>query len=458
MSAKRAQPVGPEKQPLGPEEQTGAATSADSYLPAHGNGGYRVTHYDLALDYRPGVGRLSGRAVLTAVAEQTLATFSLDLSGLRVDRVLVDGRQAPRYTHRGGKLRIRAARAVQAGAAFTVEVRYVGTPKPVRSAHWGDLGWDQLADGSLVASQPIGAPSWFPCNDHPSNKATYRISVTTASAHTVVANGQLIDRRVGAGSTTWVYEQRAPTPTYLVTVQIGRYRLLETSRAPVPQRGAVPARLAARFEHDFGRQFGMFAEFGRLFGPYPFDEYTVVVTDEDLEVPVEAQGVSVFGANHVDGRRGFEHLVAHELAHQWFGNSLTVADWRHIWLNEGFANYAEWLWSENSGGAPAAAHAAAAAATLADLPQDLRLVDPGVRHMFDDRVYLRGALTLHALRTTITDPVFFGLLRDWTTTHRHGTVTTEDFTTLAQRHTAEPLADLFTAWLRETALPALPRG
>jgi aminopeptidase N len=437
-------------------EDTGAATSTDSYLPAHGNGGYRVTHYDLALDYRPGVGRLSGRAVLTAVAEQPLATFSLDLSGLRVDRVLVDGRPAPRYTHRGGKLRIRAARMVPAGTAFTVEVRYVGTPAPIRSGHWGEVGWDQLTDGALVASQPIGAPSWFPCNDHPSDKAGYRISVTTASAYTVVANGTLTSRRIGAGSTTWVYEQRAPTPTYLVTVQIGRYRLLDLSRAPVPQRGAVPARLATRFEHDFGRQFGMFAEFGRLFGPYPFDEYTVVVADEDLEVPVEAQGVSVFGANHLDGRRGSEHLVAHELAHQWFGNSLTVADWRHIWLNEGFANYAEWLWSEVSGGEPASVHAARSWAALAVLPQDLRLVDPGVRRMFDDRVYQRGALTLHALRTTIGDADFFGLLRDWTTTHRHGTVTTDDFTTLAGRHTSLPLDDLFTAWLRDATLPALP--
>jgi aminopeptidase N len=439
-------------------ETTGADTSTDTYLPAHGNGGYRVTHYDLALDYRPTAGRLSGRALLTAVAEQSLATFSLDLSGLRVERVLVDGRPAPRYTHRGGKLRIRAARAVAEGAAFTVEVRYVGTPTPVRSGHWGELGWDQLTHGALVASQPIGAPSWFPCNDHPSDKAAYRISVTTASALTVVANGTLTGRRVGAGSTTWVYEQRAPTPTYLATVQIGRYRLLETSRAPVPQHGAVPARLAARFEHDFGRQFGMFAEFGRLFGPYPFDEYSVVVTDEELEVPVEAQGVSVFGANHVDGARGCEHLVAHELAHQWFGNSLTVADWQHIWLNEGFANYAEWLWSEVSGGESASVHAARAWAEVAALPADLRLADPGVRRMFDDRVYLRGALTLHALRTTVGDAVFFTLLRDWTTTHRHATVTTEQFVTMAQRHSATPLTGLFDAWLHELPLPPLPRG
>ena len=98
----------------------------------------------------------------------------------------------------------------------------------------------------------------------------------------------------------------------------------------------------------------MIALFEGLFGPYPFDAYTVVVTDDDLEIPLEAQGLSVFGANHMDGRRGSERLVAHELAHQWFGNSLTVGLWRDIWLHEGFACYAEWLWSEASGGRTAA--------------------------------------------------------------------------------------------------------
>jgi aminopeptidase N len=425
---------------------------ADTYLPAHGNTGYRVTHYDLTLDYRPGAGRLAGRATIDAVAGQQLAGFNLDLIGLRVDRVLVNGSRPARYTHRGGKLRIRPAEPVAAGAEFVVEVRYSGTPQPVRTPHWGDLGWDRLADGALVASQPIGAPSWFPCNDHPADKASYRISVTTASPYTVIAGGTLESWRVGAGSTTWVYHQPAPTPTYLVTVQIGHYQVLDLP-GPVPQWAAVPARLTDDFGHDFGRQHAMLTEFGRLFGPYPFREYTVVVTDDDLDVPVEAQGVSVFGANHLDGRRSSEHLVAHELAHQWFGNSLTVGDWRHIWLNEGFANYAEWLWSEVSGGESAAAHATRSRAALAALPQDLVLADPGVARMFDDRVYQRGALTLHALRTRIGDEGFFGLLRAWTATHRHGTVTTEEFTALAQDHSGEPLGDLFTAWLRRPALP-----
>lgn len=307
-----------------------------------------------------------------------------------------------------------------------------------------------------MASQPTGAPSWFPCNDHPADKAAYRIAVTTQSRYAVVANGTLVERRAGANTTTWVYEQPAPMPSYLATVQIGRYRLFDLVGGPIPQRAAVPPRLLAAAGHDFGRQPEMMTAFECVFGPYPFDEYAVVVVDEELEVPVEAHGLSIFGANHVDGRRGSERLVAHELAHQWFGNSLTVADWRHIWLNEGFAKYAEWLWSELSGGEPARTHAARWWTVLAGQPRDLRLADPGVRRMFDDRVYQRGALTLHALRVAVGDGPFFTLVRDWTRTHRHGTVSTEQFTALAQRHTTRPLAGLFAEWLYEPALPPLP--
>ncbi|MFF2521368.1 M1 family metallopeptidase [Streptomyces liangshanensis] len=439
--------------------------AADSYLPTHGNTGYGVERYDLELTYRPSTGRLSGRATLSAVADPVLpggalTSFSLDLRPFRVDGVLVNGERVTRYTHRADKLRIRPTRPPAAGEPFTVEVRYTGIPRPVKTRDWGDLGWEQLEDGALVAGQPIGAPSWFPCNDRPTDKAAYRITVTAPSPYTVVANGTLESRTIGASTTTWVYDQPEPMSTYLATVQTGLYELVELAdpgTRPVPQWAAVPPRLQARFDHDFARQPRMMATFQDLFGPYPFGEYAVVLVDEELEVPVEAQTLSIFGANHVDGRRGCERLIAHELAHQWFGNSLSVGDWRHIWLNEGFAKYAEWLWSEVSGGVSAAVVAERTRARMARLPQDLRVADPGVRRMFDDQVYQRGALTLHALRTVLGDGGFFSLLREWTALHRHGTVTTEDFTALAQRHSAHPLDELFAAWLYSPRVPDLPR-
>jgi aminopeptidase N len=321
------------------------------------------------------------------------------------------------------------------------------------------VGFEELSDGALVAGQPNGAASWFPCDDHPSAKASFRIQISTESPYRAIANGALLSRRARAGMTTWTYELAEPTSTYLITLQIGMYETYRLAKNGVAMQAALPARLRRNFEHDFGRQSQMMKLFVKLFGPYPLATgYTVVVTDDNLEIPLEAQGISIFGANHCDGRRGSERLIAHELAHQWFGNSVTARHWRDIWLHEGFACYAEWLWSENSGGPSADEWARRHHRGLAGLPQDLLLSDPGARDMFDDRVYKRGALTLHMLRRRIGDESFFALLRDWTTRYRHSTAFTDDFTGLAANRAHESLRDLWDAWLYSTALPPLDAG
>ncbi|MFJ5552750.1 M1 family metallopeptidase [Streptomyces sp. NPDC093225] len=435
-----------------------AAVAADPYFPDNGDARYRVNRYELALEYRPGPNRLAGTARLSAIAGRApLPEFFLNLAEFKVGRVLVDGR-APHYVHRGGRLRIRPAKPLPAGAAFTVEVHWSGNPRPVRSP-WGGLGWEELTDGALVASQPVGAPSWYPCNDRPADKASYQISVNTPSPYTVVAGGRLLTRTTRASTTTWVYEQPAPTSSYLVGLSVGMYQTVllgDPGLGGVPQSAYVPTHLLPRFSRDFARQPAMMQLFERLFGPYPFGEYAVVVADEELDVPVEAQGMSQFGTNHVDGVRGSERLIAHELAHQWFGNSVTIADWRHIWLNEGFAKYAEWLWSEATGGRTAHAHAAAAHRLLSALPQDLRLADPGRKLMFDDRLYQRGGLSVHAVRCALGDDAFFPMLRDWATVNRHGVVTTAAFAAHVARYATAPVDDLLEAWLQFPALPPLP--
>ncbi|WP_245599766.1 M1 family metallopeptidase [Embleya scabrispora] len=438
-------------------DQGPRSAAGEAYFATHGDPRYRVHRYELALDYRPGPNRLAGTARIGAVAgDRPLGEVVLDLGEFRIGRVLVNGRQA-RYTHRAGKLRVRPGAAIGARAAFTVEVHYVGNPKPVRSP-WGGIGWEELTDGSLVAGQPIGAPSWYPCNDRPDDKAAYQISVTAPSAYTVVVSGELLTRSTRGSTSTWVYEQAAPTASYLVSVSIGRYDTVGPLEpgASVPQFAHVPARLLPRFLVDFARQPEMMTLFEELFGPYPFGEYTVVVTDDELDIPIEAQGLATFGANHVDGERGFERLVAHELAHQWFGNSVGLANWRHIWLNEGFARYAEWLWAERSGGRAAAVQAAVEHTRLGGLPQDLLLGSPRPKLIFDDRIYARGALTVHAVRCALGDAAFFTMLRDWATTHRHGVVVTDDFTAHVARYASRPVDELFDAWLYREALPPLP--
>jgi len=431
------------------------ADGADDYVPGHGDLSYDVGHYDLDLSYHPETNHLEGVATLTVTAREPVDELVLDLHALSVDKVSVGGARV-RHSHKRDRLRLRLEETLADGESLDVRVTYSGTPRPVRVGDLGSTGWEELSDGVIVAGQPHGAPSWFPCNDRASSKASYRVAVTAPSAYRVVGNGTLVERQQRSSTTRWVHEQQQPMAPYLATVQIGRYDWLATDERPVPVAAAVPEKLTKRYDLAFGRQGEMLAYFGRVFGDYPFDRYTVVVTEDDLEIPLESQGLSTFGANHLDDDWDCVRLVAHELSHQWFGNSLTVGAWRDIWLHEGFACYAEWLWSEESGHASTQEQAEHHWGKLADQDQDLVLADPGPELMFDDRVYKRGALLLHALRLTIGEDAFFPMLRAWAGDHAYGTVSTEMFIGCAATHTDVDLGPLFTSWLREETLPELP--
>lgn len=431
--------------------------TADPYVPGHGDPAYDVLGYDLELEYSVETNKLSGTASLRVVAREDLDRLTLDLHALRVSKVTVDGAQPGRYSQRPGRLVVKTRRPVEAGQEVTVVVTYAGTPRPMPGPD-GEAGWEELADGAIVASQPHGAPSWFPCNDRPSDKAAYRISLTVPSEYHVVANGTLTSSRRRASTTTWVYEQPEPMATYLATVQIGRYVRRTLHEGPTPVHAVFPPTAATAVERAFARQGEMLDVFVDAFGPYPFAAYTVVVTEDALEIPLEAQGLSVFSQGFLSTGWESQRLIAHELSHQWFGNSLTASRWQDIWLHEGFACYAEWVWSEASGGRSADALADEHHARLAALPQDLLLGDPGTDDMFDDRVYKRGALTLHALRGTVGDDAFWRTLRAWVAEHRHGSVTTADLVEIATRESGEDLVDLFAAWLAAPALPELPKA
>lgn len=432
-----------------------AATTAgeDRYVPGHGDLTFEVSHYAIALDYNLESNRLSGRTTITAVAVDDLDQLELDLYHLRASKVTVDGSAAAKYSQRRNRLIVRPRKQIAAGSTFTVAVTYAGSPRPMPGLD-GDAGWEELAEGVIVASQPHGAPSWFPCNDRPSDKATYIVEMTAPSSYHVVANGVLENTRRRAGTTTWRYVETSPMATYLATVQIGRYDVVESGTS-VPIRTVHPAGDRASLG-AFVRQDEMMSTFIRLFGPYPFAGYTAVITPDELEIPLEAQGLSVFGSNFVTDDWEHERLIAHELSHQWFGNSVTLTHWRDIWLHEGFACYAEWLWSQESGGPSAQEHAQTQWDRLNDLAQDFALGDPGPDLMFDDRVYKRGALLLHALRLTVGDASFFALLQAWTERYAHSSVVTEELVALAAELCGASVGELFDAWLRDVSLPELP--
>ncbi|HCJ48245.1 MAG TPA: peptidase M1 [Microbacterium sp.] len=429
--------------------------TVDPYIPQSGDAGYRALHYDLDLDYRLATNRLTATAVVEIRATRDVAGVGFDLTGLRVGKVRVahDDRAGFRQTDR--KVKVTFSEPLREGETARITLSYAGAPQP-RRTRWGLLGWEELEDGVIVASQPTGSPTWFPCNDLPGNKATYDIRVATDHGYTVAGASPATAVRAGR-RTQWHFAIDAPTPSYLVSLQIGRYVSERVDLGGVPGVLHYPAAVAARVRSDLASLPAMMSTFVDAFGPYPFGTYTVVVTPDDLEIPLEAQAMAIFGANHLDGAGSLERLVAHELAHQWFGNSVGVSAWEHIWLNEGFACYAEWIWADAAGGPSAHDSALAHHALLSELPQDLVLADPGPDLMFDDRIYKRGALALHALRLTVGDEPFFAILRDWVASFAYRAASTDDFVALAGRHCGAAVDGLFDAWLRRRPLPELPR-
>lgn len=431
----------------------------DPYLRGNGDTRYRVTHYDLVLNYKVSTNRLDETARLHVRIVEPTSRIHVDLRGLQVSSVRVDGKLVKHRRKDGGFSVDVDKRDI--GDEFVLEVRVSGKPRPVPGVH-GEAGWEELSDGAMVGSQPQGAPSWFPCNNDAADKATYRIEILTDANYHVVANGTLASHTRVAGSARWIYEMTTPMSPYLATVQIGSY-VEEERAASVPVSIVHPPRLRADVGTAFEYQHTMVDFFSEVFGPYPFAEYRAVVVDDRLEIPLEAQGLSSFGRNFIPATWENERLVAHELAHQWFGNAVTSRFLHDIWLHEGFACYSEWLWSDRrrawTNSPTVQEQAAIHHAGLSDLAKGVTLADPGVKVMFDDWVYKRGALTLHALRAVVGTERFFEMLRSWVAAHKGATVTTEDFIAHC-RGAAGEQADLMEAtlreWLYEAALPALP--
>jgi aminopeptidase N len=487
-------------EPMPPGCTTGAMGIGDAYFPTMGNGGYDAQHYDLdlALDIDQGV-IISATTTIDALALVDLCVFNLDFEGLTISAVSVNGDPST-YVRRGKELTITPEEPVQAGTAFTVAVSYHGTPiaasygagstsssgTPVAGSE-GVGGADPDEDSALrggwftyqgeifALGEPTGNRFWYPVNEHPADKATYTASYTVPTPFEVVANGSPVERIDNGATTTYVWSSRDPIASYLVTFHAG---MLETEE--LATANGLPIRLSfAPSVPDDQRAVLrtlplMIAYAESVFGPYPFESIGGTVTDMPMgtgwgrPVALETQTLPIYGSlrpardatvtsMELDT---FELIVLHEVIHQWFGNSVSVQRWDDIWLNEGFATYAEVLWVEHTQGIEARDAMLAAysremdrARFLAESP--VVIGDPGPAEMFSTAVYVRGALTLHALRLEVGDDTFFAILQAWTERYRNGNGATSDFIATAEDVSGQELSDFFQAWLFEPEVPEL---
>jgi aminopeptidase N len=430
------------------EPTAGAPGLGDPYYADVDNTGYDVIRYDLDFTWRPDAPRMDGVASITATATETLASFVLDAVRFEVGPVTVDGAAATATAQGERDLVVEPAEPIAAGTEFTVEVGYSVAPRTLDGSDPVAPGWVADGDEVYAAFEPHGAATLFPANDHPSDKATYGFRVTVPEGLEVVANGLHTETVPGSGVSTWVFDAPDPMASYLVQLVIADLEFVEsTGPDGLPIRHAFDADIAGQLGGTLDRTAEMIEVYADLFGPYPFVTYGGVVIDDPLGFALETQTLSIFGSDSALS----EMVVAHELAHQWFGDAVSPATWQDIWLNEGFAVYAELLWSEHdgSGGPDQLADTMRGASGIYDVPP----ADPGADTLFAPSVYDRGAMTLHVLRDAVGDDVFFTIVRTWFERHNGGSASTADFEALAEEISGQELTPLFDAWLRATEMP-----
>ncbi|MGW0808278.1 M1 family metallopeptidase [Nonomuraea sp. NPDC002799] len=438
----------------------GAPGVGDAYFPDYGNGGYDVRHYGLKLNYQPATDRLEGQATLLATASQTLTRFNLDFL-LDVREVKVNGRAAAFARTGTHELEITPARALPRFLPFVVEVTYAGTPGSIEVP--GIVRpWIKRADGALALGEPEIAWWWYPSNDHPSDKATFDITVTVPEGKQAISNGVLASQRTSRGKTTFHWLMDKPMATYLAMLYIGDIEVHQSrSSTGLPVTTAYDKTLGPRLEFakaSVERTAEVIDWESSVFGRYPFSSMGGSVVNENVGFALETQSHPVYDSIFFESGPDVS-VVVHENAHQWFGDSVALKQWRDIWLNEGFATYAEWLWSEKEGTGTAAELANAIYDDIpADHPRFWVTVpgDPTPPLLFYASVYWRGGMTLQALRGEVGDKDFFAIIRAWAKIKQHGNGDTGEFVALSEKISGEQLDSLFQTWLFEPGKPAGP--
>ena len=433
---------------------TGVSGVGDELFPDLGNPGIDVDHYDIDLTFDHDTNEIDATATLTVTATADLEEFTLDAVGLDVSAVTVDDREAG-FDNDDPELRITPADTVRNGDSFDVAVTYSAKGHTGTISAGQTAGWFETDTGSFVLNEPDGARTWLPSNDHPSDKATYHFTIRVPAGVAAAANGALVKHMATAAGEVWEWDQQDPMTTYVMQLMTGSLTVVDaTGPDGLPLINVIQAgdeNIMQPFIDETAQEIDFFDDF---FGPFPFTSYGIAMTDGFIGGAMEEEGRSLFSVGDFLGGgvdSGTALLLSHELTHQWFGDAVSPARWKDIWLNESFATYGEWMWIDHAGYRSLEDSARGA---LAQRQHSSNATgDPDIPGLFGFEVYEGGATVLHALRKTVGDDTFFEILRTWVQSNVDTSRTSADFIDLSSKLAGEDLTDFFDTWLYSVNLP-----
>jgi aminopeptidase N len=459
--------------PASAHADVGAAGIGDPLFPKLGNGGYNVSHYDVALNYAtaaPTQG-IDGTVTISATATQELSRFDLDFAGDGVGSVAVNSQPAT-FARSGQELVITPAQPLAKGKSFTVTVaNYTAHPKKPSDSSILDNAFIFTPDGSATLGQPSGAHVFLPSNDHPRDKATFTFRFDVPAGETAVANGDLESQTANNGRTQYVYEQRQPMATELIQLAVGSYKVIDRGvHDGVHFRDVIAPSLEPVLANKLPQEIDQLAWLKARVGAYPFSTYGSFVIDAELGASLETQTLSIFDHTVFEGSIvTWPWTMVHETAHQWFGDSVSPRNWSDVWLNEGHATWYQMNYAAKHGGFFVAALGAAHTFTGAmkyfyEHGDDYRkLMGPVAKpkgssfpKLFSTQVYYGGALVLYALRQKVGNATFEKIERAWVSRNAGKSVSTADFIALASNVSHRRLGPFLHGWLYGTKTPAMP--
>jgi aminopeptidase N len=435
-----------------------AATSSPAAADTYPRQPVDVLHYDVSISFLPDFAYEGRTRVDARLLAEGLTELRLDLDGPRVDRVSAHGERLD-FRLDAGRLVVALARPWHEGEIVPILVEYHGRPdgrglRAGKSAH---------GDPTLFADNwPENARRWIPSIDHPSDKATVDFTVTAGDRYEVVAPGRLVETRsLHDGRRTTRWSEGVPIPTYCMVLGLAEFQVTQMGAADgVPISAWVSPEDAPAAARKLARSALVLERFADLVAPFPYEKLAHVQASTAWGA-VEYASAVFYSDKLFHDADASDGVVAHELAHQWWGDSVTAADWDDVWLSEGFATYFHGLFAESLGGAPALReHMARAASAVreAEAKKPGAVVDPAVTDpaaKLSAFSYQKGAWVLHMLRRKLGDDAFFRGLRAYYSAHAGGNATTEDLRHALEGATGIELERFFRQWLYRPGMPDL---